>query len=263
MPVGIRVVAGEDVVVGALRDEGGHRRRRRRIHADLLVPVQRHEPPGRVDVGVHDGQVQAVVLADQSPVLDGGPAERVSTDPHPGALDRLDVDDAAEVAHVPVTEVVLPERVGVDVGEARAGDARQAPGDQLVRAVGDPAGRVGVGRSAVGRVVLEPAVARRVVRWGHHDAVGAARVIERPAAVVGEDRVAERRSRHPRVAGVDAHVHTVRDEHLDGAALRRQRQPVRVAAEEQGPADALGLAVVDDRLRGGEDVVLIEARAQR
>ena len=75
--------------------------------------------------------------------------------------------------------------------------------------------------------------------------------------------MAERRRRHPRVARVDAHVDAVRDEHLDGAALGGQRQPVRVAAEEQRAADALRVAVVDDRLRGREDVVLVEARAQR
>ncbi len=45
--------------------------------------------------------------------------------------------------------------------------------------------------------------------------------------------MAERRRRHPGVAGVDAHVDAVRDEHLDGAALGGERQPVRVAAEEQ------------------------------
>src|SRR3954449_7804114 len=46
----------------------------------------------------------------------------------------------------------------------------------------------GAGGSAGRRVVLEAAVARGVVRRGHHDAVGGARSVCR-AAVGGEDRV--------------------------------------------------------------------------
>jgi hypothetical protein len=73
-----------------------------------------------------------------------------------------------------LAEVVRTEGVGVDVLEGRAPHALEAGGDEGVGAVGDPAGGIGVGRAAVRRVVLEAAVARRVVRRGDHDAVGAA-----------------------------------------------------------------------------------------
>ncbi len=59
-------------------------------------------------------------------------------------------------------------------------DAPVAGGEQLVGPVRDPPGDVGVGRAAVGRVVLEAAVAGRVVRRRDDDAVGQARPV-RPA----------------------------------------------------------------------------------
>ena len=83
--------------------------------------------------------------------------------------------DVGEVLHVGGDEVDLVRRRGAD--RLREGDAPdRAPGgaEQGVGAVLDRGGDVGVGRAAVGRVVLEPAVGRRVVRRGDDDAVGAA-----------------------------------------------------------------------------------------
>ena len=51
VPVGVGVVAGEDVEVAGVREHRGHRGGDRRIHADLAVPVERHERPRRVDRG--------------------------------------------------------------------------------------------------------------------------------------------------------------------------------------------------------------------
>jgi hypothetical protein len=118
--VGVGVVAGEDVVLvasatrAAIADGDG------RIHADLLVPVERHETPGRVDVGFTTVRSRPVHLGDERPVLDRCAAERVGADAHARAADRLDVDDVREVAHVRVAEVVVAERVAVDVLERRA-----------------------------------------------------------------------------------------------------------------------------------------------
>jgi hypothetical protein len=263
VPIGVGVVAGEHVVVAALGDEGCHRARRRGIHADLLVPVEGHEAPRRVDLGIHDGQVDAVHVLDQLPVLDRRAAHRIRADAHARALDRVEVDDRGQVAHVRVAEVVLADRIVVDVGVRDALDTLQAGLDQRVGALGDPPGRVGVGRAAVRRVVLEASVAGRVVTRGDDDAIGAVGVIEHAAAVVGEDGVTERGGGHPRVARVDAHVDAVADQHFDRGALGRQRQRMCVAAEEQRAPDALLAAIVDDGLRGGHDVLLVEARRER
>ena len=80
VPVGVGVVAGGDVVVVLALDQRGHRVRRGAVHPDLAVPVQRHEPPRRVDQRVDHGQVEAVPLGDLAPVVDARAAERVGAD---------------------------------------------------------------------------------------------------------------------------------------------------------------------------------------
>ena len=76
--IGVCVVAGRDLKLVTLFDQRSHCVWRRAVHADLPVPVESHEPPSRVDVGVHDGQVQAVALPDGAPVGDACAAQRVN-----------------------------------------------------------------------------------------------------------------------------------------------------------------------------------------
>ena len=180
VPVGVGVVARGDVErCGPVRanghplDQRGHGRRRRAVHPDLLVPVQRHEGPLRVHGGVHHGEVQVVAFADLAPVVHGGAAHGVGADADAGVADGVQVQHGREVVHVAAEEVELAGGVrGQGVGQRDALDAAQAVLEQFVGAVGDPAGGVGVGGAAVRRVVLEAAVAGRVVAGGDHDAVG-------------------------------------------------------------------------------------------
>ena len=168
-----------------------------------------------------------------------------------------------------VVDVACP-RKSYDVGR-RARPRRTASGvtlgeaarDQLVGPLGDDARRVGVGRAAVRRVVLEAAVARRVVRRRDHDAVGQARPDDRSlprlarriaCETAGVGRVA--------VAVVDEHGHVVGDEHLERGGPRRLGEPVGVAADEQRPVVPLLAAVVADRLRRRQDVGLVERGLQ-
>ena len=133
-----------------------------------------------------------------------------------------------------------------DLGRRRAADAGDAfaarPLEQPVRLGLDPAGDVGVGRAAVGRVVLEPAVVGRVVRRRDDDpvgqpAAGGRRGVgsgDRPAPVRDEDRVGDgRRRRHAERVGGDADVDPVRREHLERRRGRRLAQGVGVPSEEQ------------------------------
>ena len=138
-------------------------------------------------------------------------------------------------------------------------DAVQAGPQQPVGLVLDPAGDVGVGRAAVGRVVLEAAVLGRVVGRGDHDAVGQ---VVAPVPVPGEDGQRQRRGRGRPVAGVDPHLDPVGGQHLQGGALGRLGQGVGVAAQEQRPVDPLGLPVAADGLGGGQDVGLVEGRLE-
>ena len=192
--VGVGVIAREDVEVALVTKRAGHREAARAVHADLLVPVKGHERPARVDLGVDHREVDAVALGDELVVLDSGAAEGVCSEADARLADRAEVDDVLEGGDVVLAVVGRLEVVFFD---GAAQHVMQAVGDDRVGAVGDPLGGVAVGRAAVGRVVLEAAVARRIVAGCDDDAVGLVAALER---VVGDDRAAQRRSGHPAVA---------------------------------------------------------------
>ena len=100
MAVRVGVVAERQVEPVAQLHEAGHRVRARRVHPDLAVPVERHEPERRVDGVVGDREVEPVALADHAPVRDGGTAHRIHPDPQPGVRDRGHVDDRVQVVDV-------------------------------------------------------------------------------------------------------------------------------------------------------------------
>ena len=154
----------------------------------------------------------------------------------------------------------MPDIVERHARRRRPADARQPAFDQRVGARLDPAGDAGVGRAAVGAVVLESPISWGIVRRGDDDAVGA--VVGSPA-VVRHDGVADHRRRGEAATRIDPHVDAVARQHLARGDPRRLRQGMGVAAEEQRPVDAVGRAPVVHRLRHGEDVPLVERRIER
>ena len=100
--VGVGVVRERHVEAVPQRHHAGHGMDRRGIHADLAVPVERHETESRIDRRVHDLEVQLVALADGGPVRHAGSAERVDAELQPARPDRLEVHDRGEVADVAV-----------------------------------------------------------------------------------------------------------------------------------------------------------------
>jgi len=136
--------------------------------------------------------------------------------------------------------------------------AVEAGAEQLVGAVLHPAGDVGARGSAVGWVVLEAAVGRRVVRRRHADAVGV-----RASGVGREDRPRDRRGGRVAAARVDADVDVVGEQDLERAHGGRLGERVRVGTQEQRPVDPVRGAVLADRLGRRKDVVLVEARRER
>src|SRR5262249_31766161 len=143
------------------------------IHADLAVVVHRHEGEAWVDGRVDDGEVQAVAFADRLPVTGRGPAQRIDADLDAGRLDGVHVDDVAQVVDVGRHVIVLVSRARLPGRLVRDPlDAGVVRPEQVVGPVLNPGGDVCFGGAAVGRVVLEAAVGRGVVRRRDHDAVG-------------------------------------------------------------------------------------------
>src|SRR6185437_11862740 len=114
--------------------------------------------------------------------------------------------------------IVLVRRRGTS--GAVEGDAYSAPEaitEQLVGAILDPARDVGIGRTAVGGVVLEAAIVGRIVRRSHDYAVSQS---AGTPAIVAEDRVRDNRSRGVTVSVVDHHVHFISSENFEGGRER-------------------------------------------
>ncbi len=215
-----------------------------------------------IDPVVDDLQIEAMAIGDRLPVREARATQRIDAQPDPRAGDLVEVDDRRQLPDIGGA-VVVPVSPVDRVVERQALDSLHAGAQQLVRRVLDLARDVGVGRAAVGRVVLEPAVLGRVVRRRDYDAVGARATAGVVGHVVGQDRVRDRRRRREPALGVDLDVHAAGHEHLHRGPERRLGQRVRVAPEEQGPVDPLGGAVPDDRLADREDVILGERPVER
>ena len=261
--VGVGVIAGGDVVLVLLGHQAGHGAGRAAVHADLAVPVQRHEAPGGIHQRVDDGEVQLVAFGNGTPVIDRGTAQRIGADAHAGAADGVQVQHVGQIVHVGA-QIVIGAGLLAGALEGHTLDAFQAGLDVFVGACGDPLGGIGVGRAAVRRVVLEATVGGRIVRRGDHDAVGQALVRRQVvhatdlAPVGGENGMRDGRGGGVAVGGIDADVHAIGHQHFQGAGPGRFRQTVGVATDEERTVKALGLAIVADGLRGGEDVILVE-----
>src|SRR5215472_8484660 len=116
---------------------------------------------------------------------------------------------------------------------------------QLVGALFDPLRYVSVGRATVGRIVLEAAVLRRVMRGRNNDAVG--KVIL-AITVVREDRSRDDGRRRDAVVALDDRLHVVGRQHFERCALRRSGYRVRVLTHIERAIRTLTTPVLTDRL---------------
>ena len=188
MPVRVRVVGEGDAVLVLEADQPRHRIGTRAVHANLSVVIDRHEGERRIDDRVHDHDVEPVDGVDRLPVGHGRATQGVHAQPEAGAADGIHIDDVPQVVDVGQDEVLLVRGGRLDGRRERhALDVGIGPAQQLIGAVLHPRRHVRIGGAAVGRVVLEAAVLRRIVRRRDHDAICEARP---PAAVVDENRAA-------------------------------------------------------------------------
>ena len=235
--VGVGIVAKGEVEAVLELDQARHRIGAGAIHADLAVVVERHESEGRVDRRIGDGDIQAVGVGDRLPVMDGRAAERVDAQLQAGRANRLHVDDVRQVVDVRSDEIDLARRVRPDrPGERNALDLGVAGSEQGVGAVLDPRRDVGVGRSAVGRVVLEAAVGGGVVRRRDHDAVA---LVVGAAAVVDEDRVRDDGRRRHAVVALEDRLDAFGRQNLERRPLGRAGEGVRVLAQKKRAVDRM------------------------
>ncbi len=261
MAVVIRV-AGEGYVKAFFEaDQTLHGVAGGRVHADLAVPIDAHETERGVDFGVDHVEVQTVVLGNCRPVAHPCSAQRIDTQAQIGAADRVHVDHIDQVGHVAVEVVMAMGGIRLErLGVRDAFNPGQLVGKQLVGLGFDPLGDVGIGRAAVGRVVLVAAALWRVVRRRNHDAVGQA---AGTATVVANDRVRNGRGRCVLIAFGEHDVYTVGSQHFQGAGTGRCRQRVGVQANEQRTIDTLGFTVQADGLADGQHMPFVEAQLKR
>ena len=258
MSIRIGVVSRRNLVLVPRRHQRCHRIGRGAVHPDLAVVIQGHEPPGGVHERVHHGQVQRPALGDRGPVIDAGPAQRVGADPDACTLDDVEIDDVDQIVHICLLKVIplhgfqrLCQRYSLHRAPART--------QNLVGARGDRPSGIGIGRATVRRVVLEPAVAGRVMRRGNDDPVGQTRGL---ALVVPQDGMAHCRSRGVPVTRIHSHYNTIGGQNLQCAGPRGFGERVGVSTDEQWAGGALRGPVLDDRLGGSDDVRLVEGAVE-
>ena len=254
--VAVGVIAKGDPVAVLESDKSGHGVGAGAVHADLAVVVDGHEGEAWVEAAIDNVDVEAVDAVDRVPAGQGCAAEGIDGELETGGADGLHVDDMGEVANVGHDHVALLHlAAGASLADARALHVAVAGAEQVVGAVLHPAGDVGVGGAAVGRVVLETAVARGIVGRGDDDAVGQPSVA---AAVVGQDGVGDDGGGGEAIVVLDDGVDVVGDEDFEGGLLSRARERVGVLAHEEGAGDVVGGAVLADGLRDGGNVGLGE-----
>src|SRR5262249_44099582 len=240
--------AGEGYVKSPLEaDHTCHRVYRRRVHANLAVPIHCHEPEGRIDGMVHDLQIESVAIADGIPVSHARAAQRIHADAHLALADCLQIDHRGKIAHIGI-EILM----GMYSGGASSAFKRysqhsaQVVGNEGVGLSFYPFGDVSIRWSAMGRIVFEAAKSRRVMRRCDDDAVREAAFA---TAIVAENRVRDYRGRSVTVISIDHHIDAIGCKHLQSACKSGLRKSVRIEADVERPVNALLLAIKANRLR--------------
>ena len=243
------------------RDEARHRVRARTVHPDLAVVVHRHERERGIDRRIDDRDVQLVEGIDRFPIGLGRPSKWIHTEREVGGTDRLHVHHLFQILDVGQDQVFLVNRRRLDGrGERHSLHLGVAAAQQLVGSTLNPGGDVGVGWTAIGRVVLEAAVFGRIVRGSDDDAVGEVSIA---AAVVDEDGPRDDGRRRHTVVTLHDGLDSIRGQHFDRGVLGRSGSGVRILSYIERTVDPFTAAIVADGLRDRQDVSLGERRTER
>ncbi len=219
MAVCVGVVGEGDIESVLQLHQPGHRVWARAVHANLAVVIEGHETEARVHHRVDNSDIQAVDLVDRLPVVHAGAAKRIDRHAHTGRSDPIDIDDTPQVRYVRRHEVVIARRPRLCRGRiGHSPDLTVAAEHEGVSPFLDPRRHALIGRTAMRGVVLETAVARRVMRRRDHDAV---RECPLAAAVVSEDRVGDHGRGCYAIAALNQRLDAIRGQHFERGALCR------------------------------------------
>ena len=252
--VGVGVVGEGDVE--AVRDvaQARHRVRRRAVHADLAVPVERHEAEGRVELVVDDLELEPWRSAIALPVAQARAAERVDAEPQARAADRVEVDRPPRGRRRRRVDVVAPLHARASSKATRLTPSRPASSSSLAASSIAPVTSVSAGPPCGGLYLKPPSPG------GLCDGVTTMpSAVPRPPPRLWVRIACE-------ITGVGVAPSSASSttstpwaaEHLDDRARGGLRQRVRVAAEEQRAVDPCAGAVARDGLGDGEHVRLVE-----
>ncbi len=261
VPVRVGIVRERDLISIFKSRQTGHGIRTGGIHANLAVVIDCHERKGGINFRIHNLDVQSVELVDGRPIVHRRATQRIDTELEARAADRLHIDDVAEILDIRQDKIFLVRGRRLDRRrERRSTHSRVSAAQQLVGSILDPLRYVRVGRSAIGRVVLDAAILGRVVRWGNNDAIGQIRLAR---AVVYENGPGYDGCRRHAVVLLNDRFDAIGGQHLQRGALCWSGECVRVLAHVQRAIRALFVPVVANGLRDGQDVRFGECAVER
>src|ERR1700722_9069937 len=134
--------------------------------------------------------------------------------------------------------------------------AGEAGFEQLIRLGLDPIGGDLVRRTAIGGIIFEATVMRRIMRRGDDNSV---REPDFPAAIVSQDRVRNHRRRSVFFLFCKHHLDAICRQHLERGRAGRNGKRMSVDAEIQWTVSILLLAIQTDGLGDGENVPFVES----
>ena len=103
----VRVVGKRQIELVAQRQQASHCAFGGAVHTDRAVFVQVHKAEGLIDVIVHDGQIQLVVLGNALPVFNTGAAKRIHAQLQTGFLNSGHIDNIRQPFHERLHQILL------------------------------------------------------------------------------------------------------------------------------------------------------------
>ncbi|MNS84222.1 hypothetical protein D3C72_1180380 [compost metagenome] len=173
--------------------------------------VQVHKAEGLIDSIVHQRQIQLVMLGDTLPVGDAGTAERIDAQLQAGTLNRRHINHVHQPFNIWLHQVLcMHTAAGPGLIQRLTLNAFQLQRQQFIGALFNHRGQIGIRRAAVGRVIFDAAIFRRIVGRGDHDAVGQCPTV----TVVAQDGMGDRRRWREAIIFLHDHINAVGAQHF-------------------------------------------------